>query len=205
MGEETRLSSQVEIREVGEGEEKQNRLQGYALVFDSVSEDLGFREVIAKGALDNTNMDDVVLNINHNNSNVLARNNKNEGLGSLNLSVDDKGLFFDAEPTNTTYARDLIENMKAGVLGKCSFAFRIDWSDPDSQAWDFSNDDFDMRTIKKIKRISDVSIVTSPAYESTSSTVYKRAKEDRRKELDHQRTLDIYDYEKNKMEGLNNV
>ena len=162
---ERRLSSNIEFREVGEGEEKELRLQGYAITFDSISEDLGFREIIRRGALDETDMSDVVLNINHNNSNILARNNKVEGPGSLRLSVDDKGLFFDASPTDTSYAKDLIENMRSGIIGKCSFAFRLDYRDEDSQTWDWAKDenDFDMRTINKIESISDVSIVTNPA------------------------------------------
>lgn len=181
---EIRTTSNFELREVGEGEDKELRIQGYALTFDSISEDLGFREVIRKGALDDTDMSDVVLNINHDNSKVLARNNKTDGPGSLTLSVDDKGLFFDASPTNTTYAKDLIENMRSGIIGKCSFAFRLDYTDRDAQTWDWakSEDDFDMRTIHKIKSIHDVSVVTTPAYESTSSTVYQRAKEDMQEE-----------------------
>lgn len=186
---EIRLSSNIEIREVKNGDEKELRLQGYALTFDSISEDLGFREVIRKGALDGADMSDVVLNINHDNSKVLARNNKTEGPGSLYLEVDDKGLFFDAQPTNTTYAKDLIENMRSGIIGKCSFAFRLDYSDRDAQKWDWaeSEDDFDMRTIYKIKSIHDVSIVTNPAYKSTNSTVYQRAKEERVSRLENEK------------------
>lgn len=182
---ETRMTGNIEVREVGEGEEKEIRLQGYALIFDSISEDLGFREVIRKGALDETDMSDVVLNINHDNSKLLARNNKIEGPGSLELKVDEKGLFFDASPTVTTYGKDLIENMRNGIVGKCSFAFRLDYSDRDAQTWDWAEDedDFDLRTINKIKSIHDVSIVTTPAYKSTSSTVYQRAKENREEEL----------------------
>lgn len=185
---ELRVSSNVEIREVGEDEEKELRIQGYALKFDSVSEDLGFREIIRKGALKDTDMSNVVLNINHDNSMVLARNTKSDGPGSLRLKVDDEGLFFDATPTKTTYAKDLIENMRSGIIGKCSFAFRLDYTDPDAQTWDWAEDDdgFDLRTINKIKSIHDVSVVTNPAYESTSSTVYQRAKEDRKEELERE-------------------
>lgn len=176
---EIRIASNFEIRQIGEGEEKQTHIQGYAITFDSISEDLGFREVISKGALDGCNMTDVVLNFNHDNDKILARNNKNEGTGSLVLTVDDKGLFFDAVPTDTTYARDLIANMESGIIGKCSFSFRLDYMDSDAQTWYWAEneEDFDMRTIHKIAELYDVSVVTRPAYESTSSTVYKRSKD----------------------------
>ena len=170
-----------EVRSIGEGEEKQTHLQGYALTFDSLSEDLGyFREIIRKGALDNCNMDNVVLNINHDMNKPLARNSKGNGIGTLTLTVDDKGLFFDAIPTDTTYSRDLMANMAAGIIDKCSFAFTLDWNDDEAQAWDWdtNNRGYDLRTINRIKEIFDVSIVTNPAYESTSCTSYKRAKED---------------------------
>lgn len=177
------LNSNLELREVGE--EKEVHLQGYALTFDSVSEDLGFRETIRKGALDNCNMDNVVLNFNHDMSKPLARNKKSNGKGSLTLTIDEKGLFFDAIPTDTSYSRDLLENMKEGLLGKCSFAFSLDFNDKDSQSWDWDDGmrGYDFRTINKIDRLYDVSIVTNPAYESTSCTSYTRAKEEMNDEL----------------------
>lgn len=188
------LNSNLELREVGE--DKEIHLQGYALTFDSVSEDLGFRETIRKGALDNCKMDNVVLNFNHDMDKPLARNNKQGGKGALTLTVDEKGLFFDAIPTNTSYARDLLENMKEGLIGKCSFAFSLDYDDQESQSWDWDdgNRGYDFRTINKIDRLYDVSIVTNPAYESTSCTSYTRAKEemnDEIKKAKEQRELEL--------------
>ena len=188
------LNSNLELREVGE--DKEIHLQGYALTFDSVSEDLGFRETIRRGALDNCKMDNVVLNFNHDMDKPLARNNKQGGKGALTLTVDEKGLFFDAIPTNTSYARDLLENMKEGLIGKCSFAFSLDYNDQESQSWDWDdgNRGYDFRTINKIDRLYDVSIVTNPAYESTSCTSYTRAKEemnDEIKKAKEQRELEL--------------
>ena len=160
-----KVNTTFEVRSIGEGEEKQTHLQGYALTFDSLSEDLGcFREIIRKGALDNCIMDNVVLNINHDMDKPLARNNKFEGIGALTLTVDEKGLFFDAVPTDTSYSRDLITNMSVGLIDKCSFAFALDWSDNEAQTWDWDNGKrgYDLRTINKIKEIFDVSIVTNP-------------------------------------------
>lgn len=184
-----KINTTFEVRSIGEGEEKQTHLQGYALTFDSLSEDLGyFREIIRKGALDNCKMDNVVLNVNHDMDKPLARNNKCNGIGTLTLTVDEKGLFFDAIPTDTSYSRDLISNMEAGIIDKCSFAFMLDCQDDGAQTWDWdsNNRGYDLRTINKIKEIFDVSIVTNPAYESTSCTSYKRAKEDLEKERNNE-------------------
>lgn len=169
----------LEVRELGE-ENKEVHLTGYAITFDSLSENMGgFREIIDKDALNNTDLSNVVLCYNHDMSKILARNTKAEGIGSLKLSVDDKGLFFDAVPTDTSYAKDLLENMKAGIISKCSFAFTIDNNDPNAQLWEWDNGSkgYDKRTIRKIHKIYELSLVISPAYESTSASTYKRAKE----------------------------
>lgn len=189
MEKEIRSLNNFEVRQIGEGEERQTHIQGYALTFDSISENLGFREIISKGALDSCDMSDVLLNFNHDDDKILARNSKKEGAGSLSLTVDEKGLFFDAIPTDTSYSRDLITNMESGIVGKCSFAFRMDWSDEEAQSWDWDDGErgFDLRTIKKISSISDVSVVTNPAYKSTSSTVYQRSKDEHLEELEKAR------------------
>lgn len=189
---EVRSLNTFEVRQVGEGEEKQTHIQGYALTFGTISEDLGFKETIVAGALNNCDLSDVVLNFNHKNDKILARNLKSEGVGSLKLNVDDKGLFFDAIPTDTSYSRDLISNMESGIVGKCSFVFSLDWNDKDAQTWDWDDGirGYDFRTINKIASISDVSVVVNPAYESTSSTVYKRSKEKHNNELENAKEIE---------------
>ncbi|MEN8079380.1 HK97 family phage prohead protease, partial [Clostridioides difficile] len=94
---------------------------------------------------------------------------------------------------NTSYSRDLISNMEAGIIDKCSFAFRLDWQDDEAQTWDWdkNNRGYDLRTINKIKEIFDVSIVTNPAYESTSCTSYKRAKEELNNKINSDDELEL--------------
>lgn len=188
-----RFYGDFEIREIGEGTEKKTHIQGYALTFETMSEDLGYREIISKGSLDGAKTDNVILVINHDKNLLMARNTKNTGVGSLTLSIDEKGLFFDAIPTDTSYSRDLITNMESGIIGKCSFAFRMDWTDKDAYTWDWDLDGkrgFDLLTIKKISEIRDVSIVTSPAYESTSADIYKRSKDEHKKEIENQKEIE---------------
>ncbi|EDT74806.1 HK97 family phage prohead protease [Clostridium butyricum] len=181
------VNCNFEVRELGEGENKQIHIQGYALTYGTLSENLGgFRETISSGALEGCDMSDVVFDYDHDTSKILARNNKSSGIGSLVLKADEKGLFFDAIPTDTSYSRDLVENLKNGIVNKCSFIFNIDWSDPEAQKWDWDDGSrgYDFRTINKLKSITDVSIVVFPAYESTETSIYTRAKDEYSGELE---------------------
>ena len=142
-------------------------IEGYALKYDKPSEVLGgfvrFIEHIAPGALDNTDMSNVVATINHDQNQVLGRSGVN-----LTLVPDKVGLKFSVKPTDTSFARDLITNIKAGVINQCSFAFTVP-ADDDAQEWvDSERDGVDYeRTISKIDHLYDVSVVTTPAYPDT--------------------------------------
>lgn len=150
-------------------------IEGYALKYNKPSEVLGgfvrFIERIAPGALDHTDMSNVVATINHDQNQVLGRSGVN-----LTLTPDKVGLRFSVKPTDTTFARDLITNIKAGVINQCSFAFTV--SDNDSaQDWEESTrDGVDYnRTIRQIDHLFDVSVVTTPAYPDTEATVGQRS------------------------------
>lgn len=78
-----------EIRNLGDVSSLEGRtVEGYAIVFDSLSNDLGgFHEIISRSALDGIiEKSDVLCLLNHNeDKGVLARSNK--GVGSLTLSI----------------------------------------------------------------------------------------------------------------------
>jgi HK97 family phage prohead protease len=176
------VTSKVELRAIGEGEEKQEDIEGYALKFNKWSDNLGFyypfREKIMPGALDNCDMSNVVAKFNHDCNMPLARNTISSGIGSLKLTVDGIGLRFACSPTNTSYANDLKENIKSDVVNQCSFAFSIDYDDDDAEeiAWNEEEGIYE-RTINKIKTLYDVSIVTTPAYPDTEAVVGQRCKD----------------------------
>ena len=130
-----------------------------------------FVEHIAPGALDNTDMSNVVATINHDQNQVLGRSGVN-----LTLIPDKTGLKFSVKPTDTTFARDLITNIKAGVINQCSFAFTVA-DNEDAQEWqDSTRDGIDYeRTIRQIDHLYDVSVVTTPAYPDTVATVGQRS------------------------------
>ncbi|WP_390409492.1 phage major capsid protein [Lacticaseibacillus jixiensis] len=144
-------------------------LSGYAVVFNSPSKDLGgFKEVIAPDAFNGVDLSDVYLVNNHDMSQVLASTKA----GTLKLDVDEKGLHFEADLTETTTADDVYKNVEAGNLSAMSFSF-ISAEDGD----EFSKDDDGqvIRTIKAVKSLFDVSTVAIPAYDDTNVAVAKRS------------------------------
>lgn len=174
--EKRQVTTTINLRQIEDSEEQV--IEGYALKFNKESSILGsfymkFRELIDAHALDGTEMNDVVATFNHDQNQVLGRVNVN-----LELTVDNIGLKFRVKPTDTQYARDLIANIKAGVINQCSFAFTIpdedgaeEWVDSDEEGVDY------VRTIMRIDHLYDVSVVTTPAYPDTEATVGARSKQ----------------------------
>lgn len=149
-----------------------NIVSGYALKFDTLSHDFGYGddhvyETLDKRCLDETDMSNVAALINHDANMLLGRIGFN-----LELRTNDIGLYFEVRPTDTSYAKDLITNMQSGIIAKCSFGFV---PDPNSIEWSKRADGSYLRTIKKIKQLFDVSVVTYPAYEDTESVVSQRS------------------------------
>lgn len=156
-GKEQRSFKAAELRVEGE---QSPVIRGYAAVFNSISEDLGyFREIIRPGAFKKTINDgaDVRALFNHNPNFIIARTKSN----TLKLSEDDKGLFIEATPPDTTWARDLVTSIKRGDIDQMSFGFETV-----KDRWGTENGDR-MRELLEV-RLFDVSPVTYPAYPQTS-------------------------------------
>lgn len=147
-------------------------IEGYALLFNTMSEDLGgFREIINPNALDDVDVSDVKCLINHDFNYVIGRTQS----GSLTLTVDNKGLYFKCYLPNTSYARDIYENIKAGNVNQCSFFYTLPPEDQNSRTWQVIDGEY-VQTINKIDQLIEVSIVTIPAYIDTSVEVAQRNK-----------------------------
>lgn len=172
MEKEIRNLGNIELRAAEDGNSR--HVEGYAMVFDSQSEFLGFYETIERGAITEelVNSSDIFATFNHDMNKVFARSNQGEG--SLSLSVDEKGLKFEFDVPNTDLGDELLEYMRRGDINKCSFAFALDPSDDEAETWE-SKDGVYFRTIHKIAALFDVSIVWTPAYADTE--VSKRAKD----------------------------
>lgn len=155
---------EVRLTEVRALEDEKMIVEGYAVVFDSVT-DLGyFKEVIDRNALNGCDMSDVSMKYNHSDKLLIMARTRNN---SLQLLVDERGLKFRAELIDTTQNRDLYKMIQAQLLTKCSFAFTVAEEDMDYAT--------NTRRILKIDKIFDVSVVDVPAYEATE--VYARSKE----------------------------
>ena len=142
-------------------------VEGYAVVFESQSEDLGFFETIDRGAITQELVDnsDVFALLNHDDEKVLARS-KN-GVGSLKLTVDERGLKYEFDAAETQLGNDLLEYLKRGEINTSSFAFALDYNDPEAETWTRKNG-ANYRTIHKIAYLHDVSPVWNAAYSATS-------------------------------------
>lgn len=167
------LNVDFEVRELPE--EGTSLIKGVALRFNKPSEDLGFIETLDNRCLENTDMSNVVALINHDSNQVLGRTGRN-----LVLRTTDEGLEFEIDPIDTSYTRDLISNMRAGLIDKCSFAFTIA---DNGDKWTKRSDGKYERLITNIDKLYDVSVVTSPAYEDTEAVLSERSKEMFNREL----------------------
>lgn len=160
MEKETRTGNIVEVRS---NDDNDMFIEGYALKFDTWSENLGgFKETISKQALENTDLSDVRCLVDHLPSQIIGRTTA----GTLGLTIDDTGLKYRCKLPNTTFARDLYENMRVGNINQCSFGFMLD-SDGDEMRFD-EKEGIYKRTLKAIRELTDVSVVTYPAYKDTN-------------------------------------
>ena len=139
-------------------------IEGYAIVFNSLSNDLGgFREIIEQGAITDELIknSDILCLMNHDiKKGVLARSY--QGRGSLKLDIDEHGLHYSFEAPKTALGDEVLEGIRRGDISKCSFAFvcgEDNWTKDENGEY--------TRHVKKIKKLYDVSLVYHPAYEET--------------------------------------
>lgn len=142
-------------------------VEGYAVVFNSQSEDLGFYETINPAAIteDVLMRSDVFCLFNHDQDKVLARSKY--GTGSLQLQLDEQGLKYTFTAPNTDLGDELLEYLRRGDIDSSSFAFTVS-TDEGSEVWTTGTDGKQYREILKIDELHDVSPVWNPAYSSTS-------------------------------------
>jgi HK97 family phage prohead protease len=171
MLKETRLAD-VTLHE----EDDKMIIEGYAIVFNSETligdEEYGFIEEIDNRALSETKMKDVPMKYNHMDSFLILARTRNK---SLTLTTDNKGLKVRAELLDTNTNQDIYKMVRSGLLDKMSFAFTVD-----EQVWNREGK-IPKRTITKIERLYDVSVVDTPAYDATS--IYARSLESMELEL----------------------
>ncbi len=151
-----RIYRNFEVRAQDEG----MIVEGYAATFDQPAvmyeyEKIEYKEVIARGAFDGAQMNDVVMNFDHQGKPIARTKNS-----TLTLTIDDVGLKVRADLSGTEAGRTIYEEIKAGYIDKMSFAFTVA-----DESYDKATH---TRSINKVKRLYDVAAVSIPAYDTTS-------------------------------------
>jgi HK97 family phage prohead protease len=151
-------------------------LTGYAVRYNTLSVDLGgFRETILPGAFDKVlnrqrGKQDVVALFNHDPNQLLGRTSS----GTLELTSDEKGLRYSVVLPNTELGRTIGELTARGDLRGSSFAFTVDAK---GEQWAPGDDGKPRRSIREVSGLFDVSVVTHPAYPSSTTSVARRSLE----------------------------
>lgn len=153
----------AEVRADGDaGSERPLVLVGVPILYDTPttihSPEGDFTEVIARGALSDTDLGDSTLFYNHDTNRVpLARSPK-----TMQLRRTTRGLEMTAQLADTPQAREVWTAVQRGDLRGMSFAFTV----PEG------GDEFDPQTntrrISRISKVYEVSVVPFPAYPTTS-------------------------------------
>lgn len=134
-------------------------VEGLAAVFGQETviweyEGVEYKEKIDPSAFDGADMSDVVFVVDHTGKPAAKTRNK-----TLQLFVKPDGLYMRADVSKNATGREFYEDAQNGFYDKMSFSFSV------------SEDSYDRdtrtRTIRKIKKLYDVSAVTFPAYEQT--------------------------------------
>ena len=123
----------------------------YVLYSDGTTE---VREQIDPHAFDDADMSDVIFQYDHE-GRVYARQSN----GTLELGVDGHGLKVRADLSKTEGARQLYEEIRSGMITQMSFAFTV--------AEDDYNKREHLRTVKRVRKLFDVSAVSIPANPGT--------------------------------------
>ncbi|GAB6170932.1 hypothetical protein JCM15765_04100 [Paradesulfitobacterium aromaticivorans] len=186
-----------DIRAVGDG----GVIEGHAAVYDQKT-NIGdwFFEIVERGAFDGCNFDDVLFTANHELWDIpLARSRRNNSNSTLQLNLDDQGLFIKAnlDIDNNAEAKSLYSAVKREDITGMSFIFYVS-----EERWEDLDTDMPTRHIEKIAKVREVSAVNYPAYTGTDINARsdQSALENAKKALDNARST--LDNEKNEREAL---
>ena len=149
-------------------EEEGSIIEGTPIVFnqDTKMRDWAgeYLERIDSHALDDADLKDIRLFINHDIDKIALARTKN-GKGTMSFNIDEEGLHIKAvlDTENNAEAKSLYSAVKRGEMDGMSFMFRIK-----DQEWQNLDSDCPTRVIKKISIVHEVSVVNFPAYPQTS-------------------------------------
>lgn len=161
----------MELRAISDKDDKKEyRVSGYSTMFNQPfvlyrdkwdGQEIEVREQVDSHAFDEADMSDVIFNLNHE-GRVFARLSNN----TLKLNIEEKGLHVDAYLGGTEEGRKIHEEIEGGYLTKMSYRFSVE----DDKWEEFTEGDkrVYLRTITKMRKLYDVSVVSIPADDHTS-------------------------------------
>ena len=164
----------MELRAAEQGEEKSYIVEGYATTFGDTYElyrdgNYIVQENVDKDAFKNTDMSDVIFQIDHEGRVYARTRNK-----SLSLEIDEHGLKTRTDLGLTASSRSVFEDIDAGLYDRMSFAFTVT---KDSYTEEERDDGTVIltRSILEVGKLYDVSAVSFPANPNTD--ISARSKE----------------------------
>lgn len=150
-----------------ENEQNGKHITGQPIVYNERT-DLGwYDEIIDEGALDNTDLKDVRLLVNHDTNMIpLARSRNNNTNSTMQLEVvPNAGLAMRAnlDTERNATANALYSAVERGDISGMSFMFIVD-----KDSWENVDTEHPTRHVRSISKVFEVSAVTFPAYDATS-------------------------------------
>ena len=157
----------VEARAIGDQDDERRVVTGYASTFDEPyvlfdGDGWKYMEVVDRGAFDETDMSDVIMQYDHR-GRVFARTRNN----TLVVNPDEKGLFIEADLGGTEIGRELYEEIRGGYTDRMSFGFTVNGETEEYQKTDEGVALY-IRHITSVQKLYDVSAVSLPANDGTS-------------------------------------
>lgn len=165
----------IEVREVQNPDGDEKRIvTGYASTFEQPyllfgGEGWEYWEVVDRGAFDETDMSDVIMQYDHR-GRVFARTRNN----TLEVTTDDEGLFIEADLGGTEIGRELYEEIRGGYTDRMSFGFTVDGELEEKEKDDNGVMKY-TRHITKVGKLYDVSAVSIPANDTTQISATERS------------------------------
>lgn len=163
-------------------------VEGHPVVIGQRTDLYWFDEIIEPGALDDTDMKDVRLCLNHDTSVVYARSRNNSPDSTMTIWTEADGLHFRANlDLENPLAKAYYSMIDRKDIDKMSFMFSVK-----KDQWDDIDTDHPLRHILEIGSIVEISAVTFPAYDSTEIQARdKEALESARQQLESERQSSV--------------
>ena len=141
-------------------------VEGYATTFNQPYELMRYQDMIVNEqvdahAFDETDMTDTIMQYDHEGP-VFARISN----GTLRIEPDEHGLKITANLGGTERGRQLFEEISGGYVNKMSIGFNVK-GETNKRTKDGNGNVVILRTLTKIGRLFDVSVVSVPANDAT--------------------------------------